>query len=332
MNGNDILVATTNDRSAGSVPRDTLIGGLGNDTFIIPADTNPASAPLIQEDAAQGDEDTIVTGLAATTLNTTPHVEHLTLIDQGINATGNALSNRLRGNASANQLVGGNGDDTLDGGEGFDSLVGGAGNDVFIVDSRRDVIVEFGNQGTDTVHTSVSLTLAPNVEHLVIAPGSDPIPGSGNAENNELVGNSGHNVLEGGPGADVLTGTAIAADRRGDSDSFRLTQFTDSILAGFDRITDLVIGLDIIDAPTPVPATSVIQLRSPLADFSATGLITALNGKFAANGATIFSFDDRGISRTFIALNNSTAAFEPSLDAILEITDFQGDLNALSIS
>src|SRR6185503_4239400 len=104
-------------------------------------------------------------------------------------------------------LNGGNGNDTLNGGTGNDTMTGGAGNDAYFVDASSDKITESANQGTDTVYSSISLTLGSNVEDLVLT-GTGAINGTGNTLDNSLSGNAGANSLGGGSGHDVLNGGA----------------------------------------------------------------------------------------------------------------------------
>ncbi|HET7875522.1 MAG TPA: calcium-binding protein, partial [Methylomirabilota bacterium] len=115
------------------------------------------------------------------------NVENLTLTGTAaINGTGNALNNILRGNSAANVLA------------------GGPGNDTYVV-GAGDTVVENPGEGVDTVQSSVSWTLAANVESLTLT-GTAAINGTGNALNNSLTGNTAANVLDGGPGNDTLIG------------------------------------------------------------------------------------------------------------------------------
>jgi Ca2+-binding RTX toxin-like protein len=154
---------------------------------------------------------TITDTLSASTTTTLPaNVENLTLTGSSvINGTGNAGNNILTGNTANNTLNGGDGNDTLNGGTGNDTLIGGLGNDVYQVDSTTDVITENANEGTDTIQSSVTFSLAtfPNIENLTLT-GSSVIDGTGNTANNSLTGNTANNTLNGGDGNDTLNGGA----------------------------------------------------------------------------------------------------------------------------
>jgi Ca2+-binding RTX toxin-like protein len=112
----------------------------------------------------------------------------------------------LRGaNNTAQSLNGLDGNDTLDGGGGADTLTGGAGDDTYLVKNAGVVIVEAAGGGTDTVKTTIGLTLAANVENGMVG-GADAVALIGNALNNGLSGNAGNDTLNGGAGADTLAG------------------------------------------------------------------------------------------------------------------------------
>ena len=148
-----------------------------------------------------------------------------------INGTSNTLANVINGNSGANSLYGGDGNDTLDGGIGDDSLVGGAGDDTYVVDSASDVVVENSAEGADLVQSSVSFTIAENVENLTLT-GYSRLNGTGNTLANVITGNSGANNLSGLEGNDTLDGGT------GD-DTFAVGSGTDTImgLSGGDILT-----------------------------------------------------------------------------------------------
>ncbi|NJN00722.1 MAG: hypothetical protein HC793_03820 [Aquincola sp.] len=75
------------------------------------------------------------------------------------------------------------------------------------------MVSEGANQGIDSVNSSVSYTLPPNVENLTLT-GTLNLRATGNALSNVLTGNAGNNVLDanapafGAQGADTLRGGA----------------------------------------------------------------------------------------------------------------------------
>ncbi|MDP1862715.1 MAG: calcium-binding protein [Thiobacillus sp.] len=198
--GNDVLNGFAgNDTLNGGTGNDTMIGGIGDDTYIVDSATD-----VITENANEG-IDSVQSSVTYTLAN---NVENLTLTGTtAINGTGNTLDNILIGNSANNTLTGGAGNDRLDGGLGNDTMIGGTGNDTYVVNVSTDIVTENANEGTDTVESSVTLTLANNVENLVLT-GTAAINGTGNTLNNILTGNSANNTLSGGTGADTMIGGA----------------------------------------------------------------------------------------------------------------------------
>ena len=160
--GNDTLDGgANNDTLDGGTGVDVLTGGAGNDTYVV----DDIGDSVVE--AAGGGTDLVRSSL---TWTLAANVENLTLIGSGaIDGTGNTLANVITGNTAGNRLDGGAGNDTLnggagndtlDGGAGNDSLLGGLGDDVYVVDSTADTITENAGEGTDTVQSSVTRTLA----------------------------------------------------------------------------------------------------------------------------------------------------------------------------
>ncbi len=252
--GNDTLVGNGgNDTLNGGAGADSMTGGLGNDTYIV---DNAGDKTI--ELSGQG-LDTVQSSISWTLA---ANVENLVLTGTAaINGTGNGLANRLTGNGAANvlsggagndTLIGGGGNDTLNGGAGADSMTGGLGNDTYIVDNAGDKTVELSGQGVDTVQSSISWTLAANVENLVLT-GTSAINGSGNGLANRLTGNGAANVLYGGAGNDTLVGNggndtlngAAGADTMiGGAGADRFVFNTALGASNIDRVTDFAHGVD----------------------------------------------------------------------------------------
>jgi len=227
--GDDVL----DDNSWFSSGRDSLVGGPGNDTYIIEQD-NPYPNDTITESAGEGTDWVLVRG----SYTLPDHVEHLEMFgERDYNVTGydwsaqgNALdnilladdqNNRLQGMGGNDYLEGAAGNDTLDGGAGADSLDGGDGNDVYVID-LQDAIADSGGIDTVVVPFDGYQLTDTRMEQLMLAAGMvsftsgatpDRIFGTdlankidGGAGNDTLDGGKGNDTLVGGAGADLMTG------------------------------------------------------------------------------------------------------------------------------
>jgi Ca2+-binding RTX toxin-like protein len=205
--GNDTLDGGDgNDVLAGGSGADLMAGGAGNDRYEV-----DDTADQVLE-AAGGGTDTVDSAVSYTL---SAHIENLNLTGSAaVSGTGNDGANAITGNANDNLLSGGAGNDTLNGGDGNDTLIGGtgsdvmaggAGDDLYEVDDASDVVIEQAGGGTDTVDSSVTHTLAANVENLRLT-GSAAINGTGNDGANAITGNAADNLLFGLAGNDTLQG------------------------------------------------------------------------------------------------------------------------------
>jgi Ca2+-binding RTX toxin-like protein len=120
---------------------------------------------------------------------------------------GTSGNDTLNGTAGADTLNGLGGHDTLNGKSGADAMVGGTGSDSYYVENTGDTVTEGSGQGTDTIHSWISLTLASHVENMFLRSSAN-INATGNTLANNLTGNSGANVLNGGAGNDRLSGAS----------------------------------------------------------------------------------------------------------------------------
>jgi len=165
---------------------DTLIGGSGNDTFVV------NNALDVVQDTSTTATNTIQSSVSYT-LPT--NVNALTLLGTGsLVATGNAATDVITANS---------GNDTLVAGTGAATLVGGAGNDTFVVNSSSDVVQDTSITASNTLQSSVSATLAANVNTLVLT-GTSNLTGTSIGANDTLVSNAGVDTLVGGAGNDVF--------------------------------------------------------------------------------------------------------------------------------
>lgn len=233
---NNVLIGNAaNNTLSGGTGADSMFGGAGNDTYVV-----DAAGDSVTEFAAEG----VDLVQSSVTYTLAANVENLTLTGTtAINGTGNVLDNLLTGNSANNALTGGAGNDTLDGGTGNDTMVGGTGDDVYVVNIATDVVTELANEGTDTVRSSVTLTLGSNVENLQLT-GTTAINGTGNALNNVLTGNTAKNTLTGGAGEDVLDGGAGIDTLVGGlgNDTFVVDLATDVTTENANEGTDTVLS------------------------------------------------------------------------------------------
>ncbi|MDB9468665.1 Calx-beta domain-containing protein [Dolichospermum circinale] len=277
--------------------------------------SSPTNAIL---DAVTAATTTITDTLTASVTTTLPaNVENLTLTGTAaINGTGNAGNNVITGNT---------GNNILNGGAGTDTLIGGLGNDIYVVDSATDTITEGVNAGTDTIQSSVTYTIAAlaNVENLTLT-GAAAINGTGNAGNNVITGNGANNILNGGAGNDILTGGLGKDTLTGGLgvDRFDYRTLANSALGIFDVITDFsaTTGNDLFLVST---ARSGFSNVGSVATLDTAGIAAKLtNTVFRANSAAQFTFG----TRTFVAINDATAGFSATTDAIIEVIGLTGTL------
>jgi Ca2+-binding RTX toxin-like protein len=161
--------------------------------------------------------------------------------------------------------------DTLKGSAGADTLVGALGDDDYTVNNVRDMVVEYANQGRDTVHATVSYTLPDNVEVLLLD-GADPINGTGNGLDNVITGNAAANVLSGGAGDDLIDGGG-GADIINGGQGFDTVRFAgkldDYTIAGNDITT---VQVHTTGATTSLASVEFLQFSDANVTFDVSGV------------------------------------------------------------
>ena len=286
---------------------------------------------------------------------------NLTGTDNADVMLGDANSNTYSSGAGDDLMFASAGSDSLSGGAGAD-IVDYSRVNADLTFSRGGVMAKSGGLGTDTISNfdievikanpnrintidgstgttaSLNVNLANNlltinnlprigsasltVEHFQNVRGSenaDIITGS-NAEN-DLSGGAGNDLISGLSGSDKLTGGA-------GNDTFSFGR-GDSLLTGFDRITDLEIGVDQIDG---LVANSSVRNFGSVRSLNAGDLGQVLNSRsFGANLAASFSLGSGSGTRTFLALNDNRAGFQANNDMVIEITGYSGNLSDLQI-
>ncbi|KAF0652210.1 large repetitive protein [Cyanobium sp. Copco_Reservoir_LC18] len=191
--------------------------------------------------------------------------------------------------------------------------------------------------------------LAPNTRYVLTLPAGSLTDAAGNPfagtstydvrTLNTVTGTAANDVLPFTSGVDQLTG-------RNGADTFLITSLAQSLLPAtpdvpIDRITDLMTGLDTIDAPVARRPSEAVNpaVLAEVSELSAAAIAELLTpASFPAltatssGGAATFTFTDRGGSlRTFLAINDGEAGFSFTRDALLDITGFRGQLDQLAI-
>ncbi|WP_160166322.1 VCBS domain-containing protein [Calothrix sp. PCC 7507] len=281
-------------------------------------------APVAAPDLLNATQGTILTIPVATLLSNDSDVDQGDVLSiTGVNSGAGGTATFSNNNTPTNPA-----DDFIT----FNPLNPGTGNFQYTLsDGKGGSSLGFVNLliGTRQVGNNSNNTFTGNAgpDFLDGSGGNDTLVGNdgddtliGGTGNDSLSGGNGNDLLTGGAGVDTLTG-GVGVDR------FIFSALTDSQLGNVDRITDLVIGTDIIDGPNAISAANLARLGAVSA-LTANGISAVLtNTTFVANGAATFTFG----TQTFLALNNATAGFQSANDALIEITGFTGSLTNLAI-
>jgi Ca2+-binding RTX toxin-like protein len=298
---NIITGNTGNNILDGGLGADTLIGNIGNDTYVV-----DNLGDTIVEAVNAGTD--LVKSSVDWTLGA--NLENLTLTGTGnINGTGNSAINTITGNA---------GNNILNGGGGLDILVGGLGDDTYIVDQTGIITTEAASAGIDTVQSSVSWTLATNLENLTLL-GAAAIDGTGNTLANVITGNAANNVLNGGAGADTLLG-GLGED----------TYVVDNV---GDVVTELTgQGVDLVQSSIAWTLTDSVENLTLTGTASINGTGNALDNVITGNGGNNILNGGLGADTLVGGLGNDTYVVDNVGDITTELAGGGTDLVQASLS
>lgn len=328
LTGNDLSNVLTAGAGTqvldGGAGADRMIGGLGGDLYYV--DNVRDVVVETAEMAEWGPVRDMVRASVSYTLGA--NVEWLKLEGSAdLSGTGNALDNRLEGNEGANHLrgshgrddlIGGAGDDTLDGGTGQDYMQGGLGDDTYIVDDSNDYVWEGGNEGTDTVASSVTYYLYDSVENLTLT-GTGATNGFGSWINNTLKGNDAANGLHGYGGDDLLYGNGGQDFLMGHEGNDRLQggSGTDVLLGGSG--SDLFVFYD-SDFEGTTPAANSCDVISDFYSYEGDRIsLGRVDANASVAGDQAFTFIDNA---AFSGTAGELRAFEQNGNTMIE-----GDVN-----
>ncbi|MGB3422577.1 MAG: alkaline phosphatase [Dolichospermum sp.] len=304
--GNNNLTATTNpDRILGNGGNDTITstvanagqndlfdGGIGTDTLVISGGT--ASTTLTLNVANIANTSNQLSGISGLVVQNFERFDFANFLGT-LNATGSTGNDTITAGA---------GNDTLDGGAGTNTLRGGAGDDTYIISTSTNTITEAANAGIDTVRSSVTYTLATNVENLVLT-GTTDLNGTGNTFNNTLTGNIGNNILNGGIGADTLIGGA------GND-----TYIVDNIL---DVVTEALNGgIDLIQSSVTYTLSENVENLTLTGNTAINGTGNSLNNTITGNSGNNTLNGGLGTDTLIGGAGNDTYIVDSTTDTITD--------------
>ncbi|VVN72227.1 calcium-binding protein [Pseudomonas fluorescens] len=248
--GNDLANIITgndgNNKLDGVEGVDTLIGGKGNDQYVVDLTATNQLQDKVVEKAGEGiDTLTLASAFSIATVTTLVLDANLENVDARDTGT---LSLNLTGNASANIIQGNAGKNTLNGGLGADTLIGGLGDDTYVVDNVGDTVTEEADAGSDTVNVAIAAAggtyaLGANLENATLT-NTVAFNLTGNELANTLTGNAAANRIDGGTGADTMNGGA-------GNDTYVVDNVADKITdtAGIDTV-ETALEYTLLDKPT----------------------------------------------------------------------------------
>jgi len=302
--GNNIIRGNSgNNILNGGGGSDQLIGGLGNDTYIVtqsifsfPGNPNPP----IKEELNQGIDIISVDASSVFSITLPDNVENLVVTG----STPAFIAFTASGNELANQITGNLGDNFLDG-------LGG-------IDTVNYSLATAANAAVTISLVAGSASGGGGFDNLT---GFENVIGS--TFDDTITGDNTSNVLRGHRGKDTLTGL-------GGVDKFDYRVLNESLLGAannsFDRITDFNAAAGGDKLLVPVARAGFLSAGA-VTTLNSSGVAAKLTaGTFLGNFAASFTFGTGPALRTFVAINDATAGFSATTDAIVEVTGLVGTL------
>ncbi len=259
---------------------DRLIGGSGDDVYIV----DNVGDVIIETSA--NDFELVKSSSVKYTLSA--NLENLTLIDNGIQGTGNALDNNILGNGLNNTLNGGSGEDIIHGDYGNDTLNGGEGADLIYGDLDNDFL-------------------------------------SGGAGADYLDGGVGDDRLNGGAGKDSFS-DALGVDtyifQYGQS-TFSAFDQVDYFTVGSDKIDLLTNSGGAFGKPLSLTrAADTNSFGFSMADLN--HLFIDANGRQAGNQAlglnSAVLVDTFNFTNVYLVINDNVAGFQANNDLVINLS------------
>jgi Ca2+-binding RTX toxin-like protein len=271
------------DTLAGGHEANVLVGGAGDDTYVLSGVlSSDSEADDVVIEAVGGGYDTVQ--VAAASYTAPENIERLDLLSGGAKAFGNALDNVLYGNSADNTLQGGHGNDMLYGQDGDDTLLGGDSASLTLQDptnTDKGADTLDGGNGADTLSGDY---------------GADSLIGG--AGNDHLDGGDGNDTVVGGTGADYMYGRA-GADLFVFGQNDLESGVTDTI-NGFKGSEGDVIDLSAYDTNPTVAGDQAFTLLANNAAFTGAGQV-----RYHTSDATLqFELNGDGIVDYSIKLVN----------------------------
>ena len=269
-------------------------------------------------------------------------------------------SDSISAGGGDDKLVGSSGSDIYRGGLGFDTLSYGAlahgitfmrGGAISKADGSIDTIVDFSVEAIEGAKglinaidgsTGTTASIAVDLSKETLGVNGLPVIGSasfsvkyftdvrGSENADQITGSAGVNTLSGGSGNDVLTGLGGADRLTGGSgnDTFLFGK-GDSQIKGFDWITDLQIGSDVVDS---FVTNGFIRQLGGVGALTGSALGQFLSAQnFVADSAVSFTLVSGMAMRTFLVFNDNQSGFQANSDSLVEITGYSGSLSQLQV-